>query len=124
MPRATIGVRSRGKIIVVKILIRLAPSMAAASSNSSGMPRTYCRSRNTPNALNNAAGRMIDACVSTRLNHPMIVYSGMIVSWIGTIIVARNRPNRRLFPGNFNRANAYAAIAQVSSETTVITVAM
>ena len=48
----------------------------------------------------------------------------MIVSCIGTIMVARKMPNRTLLPGNLSRANAYAAIAQVSSETTVTTVAM
>ena len=48
----------------------------------------------------------------------------MIVSCIGTIMVARKTANSTLLPGNLSRANAYAAIAQVSNDTTVTTVAM
>ena len=38
-----------------------------------------------------------------------------MVSWNGTIIVARKIPNSTLLPGNLIRANAYAAIEHVSS---------
>ena len=43
----------------------------------------------------------------------------MIVSCNGTIIVARKMANSTLLPGNLIRANAYAAMAQVSSVRTV-----
>ena len=52
------------------------------------------------------------------------MYSGMIVSWNGTIMVARKIPNKMLLPGNLIRAKAYAAIAQVSNEITVTSEAM
>ena len=38
-----------------------------------------------------------------------------MVSWNGTIIVARKIANSTLLPGNLIRANAYAAIEHVSS---------
>ena len=88
------------------------------------MPRTYWRIKNTPNALNNDAGTMIARWVSIHCSHPRMRYSGMMVSCIGTIIVARNTANSALFPGNLIRANAYAAMEQVNSVKIVTSAAM
>ena len=59
-----------------------------------------CRKRKTPKALKSAGGRISASNVSSKPSCFMVRKMGMMVSWKGIIIVARNTKKMISRPGN------------------------
>src|SRR5207248_7389797 len=100
----------------------LHPSTRAASINSVGSAETrYWRMKKTPKALA-AAGRMSAWRWSAQPNHwAIMMYSGMMPNWVGTIIVAITVPSRAPRPRKRSLAKAKPASDEVST-TEIVTI--
>ena len=92
-----------------------APSRIAASSRSRGIDRKNWRRKKIPKPDIRQNGATIPAMVLSQPRSLMRMKFGMKVTTPGTIIDATNSPNSRSRPGKRSRANAYAAIALVST---------
>src|SRR5699024_4861732 len=120
MPSTAIPGRAIGSTIVQKVRSAEAPSTLAASISSSGRDcATYCRMKNTPNAVT-SVGRMTEASVPVRLYSDMSVNSGTTPRVGGIIIVPIVNTNNALRPRKRSFANAYPAAVQNSNVPAVI----
>src|SRR5947207_2058778 len=97
------------------------PSIRAASISSPGSASDrYCVMKNTPNALT-SAGTMTALRLSVQPILAISMYSGMIPSWVGTIIVITTATSSPLRPRNFSLANANpASVANSTTDTAVV----
>src|SRR5579875_970619 len=115
--------RARGTAKATKIRKRLAPSIAAESSNSTGRDRKKLRNRETLKAL--ATWGMIIAThvsASPRFTRPVRsapMNSGTMVISVGIIRTMSTAQKTSLRPGKCRRASAYPAIAPVIRLITV-----
>src|SRR5689334_14677421 len=98
------------------------PSTRAASISSSlTADAAYWRIMNTPNPLTRN-GTMTAWRVSVQPSFTMIMYSGMMPSWVGTIMVTMMISSSALRPLNFSFANAKPARVEKNTTDSVTTV--
>jgi len=82
-----------------------APSIRAESSNSTGIERIYCQTRNIPNGVTHQG--IINA--QYVLSQPIFtinLYNGIIITCDGIISTPRIEPVSNALPKNFRRARA------------------
>ena len=75
--------------------------------------------RKMKNALPKNAGTHSGFSVLYQCSDFQMMKPGIIVTWLGSIIVASKRRNAIDLPGQFSRANAYATKLDENSEPTV-----
>ena len=83
----------------------LQPSTIAASSISRGIAKNACLIKNIPNALTangiiSPIKPIVSFTLSTRWSFNVIKYTGNIIAWNGTIIVAKIEKNAIFLPLN------------------------
>ena len=101
---ATSGLDS-GSTMLRKVRTWLAPSMRAASSSSSGMPRKNCRAMNSPKA-SASRGSTTPHVLLSRSRSMTSWNCGIMITCTGTMSVLRMSRNSRSRPGKRSLAKA------------------
>src|SRR2546428_9393215 len=115
--------RASGTITRIRIWSSLAPSTRAASESSSGIVMKNCRSKKIVKASPKKVGTISGFSDPTQWMRTKKTYSGMIVTWVGSISVASTRMNTICRPRHRIRDRAYATGIEEATVPTVVSTA-